>query len=321
LRVVDRGPLTGDRGKVFLALLEDKDPVVAQAALRLIASHPEIKSAGSLLVNALSSDIPGTQATAAQIIAAYPHRALDTAGDLKEQEALLQAIGTLLKDEQRPAETRAAAIKAAGSLQALSLKPLIETLCASQHQALWDPAEGALALLGATEPHCPPKAPLPPMPANDASKTKASSIDHSEVVLNIESDVGPLILRVNENAAPASRQQFLKLVDEGYYNGLSVHGARPGFALQFGDQDGDGYDAEATPGLPNEVTPTHFSALSFGMSAFSEGSQNSQIFVVVSDAPQLVGSRVRLGQAEGPWHLLMVGDTLHSVKRQPEVKK
>jgi cyclophilin family peptidyl-prolyl cis-trans isomerase len=313
--------LTGDRGKVFLSLLENKDPVVAQAALRLIASHPELKSAGSLLVKALSSDVPGTQATAAQIIAAYPHRALDTASDLKEQEALLQAIGTLLKDEQRPAETRTAAIKAAGSLQALSLKPLIETLCASQHQSLWNPAEGALALLGAPEPHCPPKAPAQVTSIDAVSKSDASPSDTSEVVLKIDSDVGPLILRVNEGAAPASRQQFLKLVDEGYYDGLSIHGARPGFALQFGDQDGDGYDAGPTPDLPSEITPTPFSALSFGMSAFSEGSQNSQIFVVLSDAPQLMGSRVRLGQAEGPWHLLMVGDTLHSVKRDPEVKK
>lgn len=320
LRVIDRGSLTGERKKAYLSLLESKDPVVKQAALRLMVNHPELESGGQLLVQALSSDVSGTQATAAQIIAAYPHRALDRTGDLKEHEELLQTLGTLLENEQAPIETRAAAIKAAGALQALSLKPLIETLCASQHRAIWHPARGALQLLGVAEPRCPPKAAQPAAPG-DSDKTGVSTDSNSEVVLQIDSDVGPLVLRLNEEAAPASREHFLKLVDEGYYNGLTVHGARPGFAVQFGDQDGDGYDAESIPGLPNEVTPTPFSALSFGMSAFSEAAQNSQLFVVLSDAPQLTGSRVRLGQAEGPWHLLVVGDTLRSVKRDPKLKK
>jgi cyclophilin family peptidyl-prolyl cis-trans isomerase len=141
------------------------------------------------------------------------------------------------------------------------------------------------------------------------------------VTLVIDSDVGELELHLNDSSSPHSRARFLSLVDEGFYNGIAVHGESPGFAVQFGDKDGDGYDETTNSALPHEVTWTPFSALSFGMSAFSEGSQNSQIFVVLSDAPQLTGSRVRLGQAEGPWHLLTVGDVLHSVKISSKTKK
>ena len=76
------------------------------------------------------------------------------------------------------------------------------------------------------------------------------------------------------------------------------------------------WDDEASTPLPHEFSPTPFDAGSFGMSAFSPGSQDTHIFVTVSDAPQLHGSRVRLGKAEGPWHLLTVGDILHRVERK-----
>jgi cyclophilin family peptidyl-prolyl cis-trans isomerase len=152
-------------------------------------------------------------------------------------------------------------------------------------------------------------------------KTQPKSDEHpppvTSATLVVDSDVGPLTLHVDGRDAPTSAAHFLKLVASGFYANITVHAARPGFAVQFGDEDGDGYQDEATDPLPHEVSPEPFGALTFGMSAFSPGSQHSQIFVLVSDAPQLLGTRVRLGRAEGPWHLLTVGDQIYSITKKP----
>jgi cyclophilin family peptidyl-prolyl cis-trans isomerase len=326
LRVIARGRFTATRAKAFQDLLESDDPVVAQAALRLIPSHPELKKGDRLLLNALASEHAGTQATAAQIIAAYPSRALKDASDVGQNEELLSVLGKLIEDPtgKLPLETRAAAIKAAGALQALSLKPAVERVCDSALEALWGPSARALSLLGRSETKCPAQPGEKEAKSAGqapAQKAPAASSTPEVVSLVIDSDVGELGLQLDDASSPESRARFLSLVDQGFYDGISIHGESPGFAIQFGDKNGDGYDETISEPLPHEVTWRPFDALSVGMSAFSEGSQNSQIFVVLSDAPQLTGSRVRLGKAEGPWHLLTVGDVLHSVKRSTKTQK
>jgi uncharacterized SAM-binding protein YcdF (DUF218 family)/cyclophilin family peptidyl-prolyl cis-trans isomerase len=310
LAVLGKEPISGKRAKVYEAYLKSADPVVAQAALRLLAEHPEITSASQKLEAALKEGAPGTQATAAQIIAAYPSRAFENKDSEGPAESIVSALKELLiLREHQPvaAETRAATIKAAGALGALSLKPEIEVLCDGPSEALWQPAESAMALLGTPEITCPRQRPAPP---------KSSKEFGGQTTIEIDSDVGQLLLHLDGRDAPVSAAHFLQKVESGFYDGIVVHGTRAGFAVQWGDPDGDGYQDGASTQLPHEVSPRPFSALSFGMSAFSPGSHDAQIFVVLSDAPQLQGSRVHLGRAEGPWHLLIVGDVFHSVKRR-----
>lgn len=306
LEVLGKERITGRRLELFLEKAKSKDPLIHQAALRMIPAHPEIEKAPELLLSALTSEQPGTQATAAQVISAYPSRAYKSEED---GEKIISQLKSLLEkpEHELAAETRAAAIKAGGALGALSLKPFIEKSCAGDVQALWEPSAQSLALLGSPGRSCPEK-----------PKAKvATKVPVKDATIVIDSDVGELKLFVAAKDAPASAARFIKLVDDGFYNGMKIHGLRAGFAVQFGDQDGDGYQDSPSAPLPHEISPEPFSALSFGMSAFSPGSHDAQIFVVVSDAPQLTGSRVRLGRAEGPWHLLTVGDVLHSVKRSP----
>lgn len=309
LRVLGRGSLEGERLKIFLSHTKSDDPKVAQAALRLLPSHPEVTESGRLLKNALSSEIPGTQAVAALIISAYPSRVLSDQAE-GVPEPILAALKKLLaKDSSAPDETRAAALSAAGALRALSLKPFAEELCDGPTEAFHRPAAQALSLLGSPQRKC-PKNPEP------ESLAEVAPVAPPATTLVIDSDVGELLLHLEPDDAPVAAAQFLRLVDQGFYNGLSVHGARPGYAVQFGDKDGDGYESSAHARLPHEVSPTPFGALSFGMGAFAPGAHWSQLFVLVSEAPQLLGTRIRLGRAEGPWHLLMVGDTFHSVNRR-----
>jgi peptidyl-prolyl cis-trans isomerase B (cyclophilin B) len=308
IEVLGRDQLKGARKKEFQKALSASDPVVAQAALRLLASHQEVEISAEILENALKSGAPGTQATAAQLITTYPDRAHDKKDKEGPREGIVSALKELLvSDRSVASEARAAAIEAAGAVGALSLKPEIEKHCNGPAQALWDPARRALALLGNPKANCPNQPP---------TGTSALPSFSGEVTLVAETDVGELVFHLDGRDAPHSAAHFLKKVEEKFYDGLRVHGARAGFAVQFGDKDGDGYQDGPSEALPHEVSPRPFTTGSFGMSAFSPGSQDAQIFVILSEAPQLHGSRVHLGQVEGPFHLLVVGDVIHSLRRK-----
>lgn len=308
LNVLGRDTLEGPRLNKYLDMVKSSNPVVAQAALRLIPAHPKLKEAASILSQALSHGPAGTQTTAAQIIAAYPSRILAKDQDGAPVEVLAALEKILAKDSVAPSETQAAAIRAAGALRALNLKPHIERLCDGNVAAFFEPSTHALSLLGNPKRKCPSV--FPPQ-----AKPVAPVVPEATTLI-IDSDVGELLLYLEPENAPISSAQFLRLVDNGFYNGLAVQGGKLGFAVQFGDKDGDGYDDEWHEPLPHEVSPQPFVSLDFGFGTYAPGAQFSQLFVVLSDAPQLRGARVRLGRAEGPWHLLVVGDVFHSVKRR-----
>lgn len=309
LEVLGRDKLKGVRAKEYAEALESEDPVIREAALRLLASHQEVENSAEILENALKSASPGTQATAAQLISTYPSRAHDTGDKEGPREGVVLGLKHLLSTESKDvaSEARAAAIEAAGAVGALSLKPEIEKHCNGPIQALWDPAHRALALLGSPGASCPKTVPAP------AEKMRGFA---GKATLIADTDVGELLFHLDGRDAPVSALHFLEKVDAKYYDGLKIHGARAGFAVQFGDKDGDGYQDGPSDDLPHEVSPRPFTTGTFGMSAFSPGSQDTQIFVILSDAPQLHGSRVHLGQVEGPFHLLVVGDVIHSLRRK-----
>lgn len=320
LRVLGRGALKRQRLKTFQELAADQDPVVAQAALRMLPAHPEVSEAKALLSAALQAKVHGTVATACQVIAAHPSRILGEDKNGAPDEKLLSSLAALLsKTDTLPLETGIAVVGAAGAVGALSLKAEVEKLCEADSPALRVAAGQALGLLGDENKKCKPETdPLSSVSlTGPGAPVPVSAVALSPVVtLDIDSDVGRLSLVLDTQSAPATSARFLSLVNEGYFNGTSIFGGRPGFATQFGDRDGDGYEDKRLDSLPSEVSPSPFLALSFGMSEFVPGAGSSQLFVLLADAPQLTGARVHLGKAEGPWHLLVPGDVLHTVTRR-----
>ena len=59
------------------------------------------------------------------------------------------------------------------------------------------------------------------------------------VVLRLE-DLGDIYLEVYPSVAPVTAENFLKLVDSGFYNGLTFHRIISGFMMQGGDPNGNG---------------------------------------------------------------------------------
>src|SRR5438309_11800232 len=65
--------------------------------------------------------------------------------------------------------------------------------------------------------------------------------------------LGEIVLRLFYDVAPGHVKNFMKLAQEGFYNGTTFHGVIPGFMLQGGDSNSKNPD-RASQGM---VGPRH----------------------------------------------------------------
>lgn len=311
VRVLERSRIELDRRKVWQERLASRHPQVVQAALRLIAGHPELGDVRAPLEQALRAEATGTRATAAKILAAYPARAHDPKHpDTGPEPRIIQALQAILDapGELAAEETIAAAMGAAAALSTLALKPRIEAHCRGPRPALRDAAERALSMLGAPNQRCAPSA----APTNASAPTPALE---PALTLAFQSDVGPLRLVLDRPGTSRARDWIEQRAKSGELTRGPVHAVSPGFSVIFGDADGDGFEGELpVMAEPLEVAPWDFAAGSVALSSFAPGAFGSQLLVALEPLPALVGRRVLLGHVEGPWHLLWPGDRLELEK-------
>ena len=104
-------------------------------------------------------------------------------------------------------------------------------------------------------------------------------------------DYGPIVLALDAAVAPVSVNNFVKLVEEGFYNGLTFHRVASDFVIQGGDPNRDG-----TGGAPgtiygefkeNGYTKNDIShirgVISMARSSYSNNSASSQFFICLAD--------------------------------------
>ena len=102
--------------------------------------------------------------------------------------------------------------------------------------------------------------------------------------------------------APNTVASFVKLVQDGFYNGLGFHRVIPGFMIQGGDPDGTGMGGPgygikgefAMNGFKNDLKHTT-GVLSMARSQ-RPNSAGSQFFIMVDDAPHLDGQYAAFGK-------------------------
>lgn len=108
-------------------------------------------------------------------------------------------------------------------------------------------------------------------------------------------------LELYPEIAPVSVENFLSLVDEGFYNGLGFHRVIPGFMVQGGCPKGNGTgDASkrikgefAANGVKNNLKHTR-GVLSMAR-AMDPNSASCQFFLMTDDAPHLDGNYAAFG--------------------------
>ena len=131
---------------------------------------------------------------------------------------------------------------------------------------------------------------------------KEMSVGENPVVIITMKDGGEIVIELDPAAAPVSVANFLKLTDEGYYDGLTFHRIIPGFMIQGGCPDGDG------TGGPDERIKGEFSEngwdnpISHKRGVISMARSNdpdsagSQFFITNADATSLDGKYAAFGK-------------------------
>ena len=102
--------------------------------------------------------------------------------------------------------------------------------------------------------------------------------------------------------APKTVENFVKLVNEGFYDGLIFHRVIPGFMIQGGDPDGTGaggpgYSIKgefAANGVKNDLK--HTTGVLSMARTMDPNSAGSQFFIMVADAPHLDGQYAAFGK-------------------------
>lgn len=119
-------------------------------------------------------------------------------------------------------------------------------------------------------------------------------------VIEIE-DYGTITAQLNADAAPITVNNFIKLSEEGFYDGLTFHRIMEGFMMQGGCPDGTGFGGSdqnikgefLANGVNNTLSHTR-GALSMARSQ-SYDSASSQFFIVHEDSTFLDGNYAVFG--------------------------
>ena len=122
-------------------------------------------------------------------------------------------------------------------------------------------------------------------------------------LVRIEMENGDVIIaELYPDRAPITVDNFKKLVEKGFYDGLIFHRVIPGFMIQGGDPTGTGTGGPgwtikgefSNNGVRNELKHTR-GVLSMARSMAAD-SAGSQFFIMHRDAPHLDGSYAAFGK-------------------------
>ena len=125
-----------------------------------------------------------------------------------------------------------------------------------------------------------------------------------------------IVVELYSDSAPKTVENFKKLVQKGFYNGLAFHRVVPGFVAQGGDPDGNG---NGGPGytIPAEFNNRPHVTGTLGMARGSDpNSAGSQFYICLSPQPDLDKKYTVFGQVvEGMEHArnIKVGDLMKRV--------
>ncbi len=319
-----RRPLSGDRRAVFRVFTKSEHVRVQEAAVEAIAQHPELSdSAATILAEALMSKKPGLVATAASVIDSHPDRAMvlalrekraaldpgsapPTASPARElshevSKALSQALASQWPEDRF--ETRMGLMEASAAVRHPEAKAAAMAGCADANVVVRERAQKALRTLGEKAAEC--GAPEATLGSNGFAAIAPAKVVFT---LDVES-LGPLTIALEPELSPVTVARLKVLVQAGFYRGIVMHRVVPGFVVQFGDPDGDGYGGSGTP-LRCETSPVPFGAFDVGMALAGRDTGSSQLFVTLSRTPHLDGEYTRVGRAEGAWSHVAQGDAI-----------
>ncbi len=123
------------------------------------------------------------------------------------------------------------------------------------------------------------------------SNVKAEDVYNAGKIVVLETNQGVIEIKLMPEIAPKACENFSKLVEKGYYDGIIFHRVIKNFMIQGGDPSGTGRGGQSVWGKPfaDEVT----SKISFdraGLLAMANAGPNtngSQFFITTVKTPSL----------------------------------
>jgi peptidylprolyl isomerase len=113
----------------------------------------------------------------------------------------------------------------------------------------------------------------------------------NETIVVLETNQGNIEIKLKEEIAPKACENFTKLIEKGYYNGLIFHRVIKGFMIQGGDPTATGMGGDSIWGKPfeDEVTPAaKFDAAGIlAMANSGPNTNGSQFFITCVKTPWL----------------------------------
>jgi cyclophilin family peptidyl-prolyl cis-trans isomerase len=183
----------------------------------------------------------------------------------------------------------------------------LERACGSNNATLRQHAERGFAALGEPKRRCP----------TVASKEELKSLPQSDVTLSFETEQNvTLRLTLDATESPFATERLVQLARAGFYAGMAVHRVVPGFVVQLGDPDGDGFGGPDLPPLRDQLSLRSFQQGSVGIALAGRDTGSSQFFVALRAAPHLDQDYSLVGRAEPGWEQVVSGDVIRKVTVQ-----
>lgn len=134
------------------------------------------------------------------------------------------------------------------------------------------------------------------------SNSSSSQAQKNPVVTITMADGGQIKAELYPQIAPNTVNNFIALVQKGFYNGLSFHRVIPGFMIQGGDPKGNGMGGPGysikgefnNNGFKNSLK--HERGVLSMARAQDPNSAGSQFFIMVAAAPSLDGDYAAFGK-------------------------
>ncbi len=136
--------------------------------------------------------------------------------------------------------------------------------------------------------------------------------------VKITTNKGNMLLLLKVNEAPGSVANFLKLVDEGYYNGKYFHRMVSNFVVQGGCPRGDGWGSFDWNQRSELSGKLRYKKGSVGLASVGKDSEGVQFFISHNYAPHLDGRYTIFAEVISGFPVidnLVVGDEIISVER------
>ncbi len=134
---------------------------------------------------------------------------------------------------------------------------------------------------------------LPPVETQKAQPAESAAVSLEEkVIVKLDTDKGVIELELDPSAAPKTVENFVKLVKDGFYDGMPFHRVEPGFVIQAGDPALVGKPPLGYT-IPDEQSPIKHTKGVIAMARIYRGgvmvpnSASTQFYITLADTPHL----------------------------------